>query len=263
MGRRLIVAATMALAAVPAVVTAPMTAVAAEACTPSITMGQPFQDPGGFVVFPASFTLCENSKVTVKFRDRDDADGWANGAVTRPAGSGSTYAGVCDPDGTEHRWVAYATVKTPTGGTVLAQSAKAYVRSSAVSGDCAPYPPVGACTPSLSMSTPFQDSAGYVFFPTVYGACETSRILIKPRDRDVPSPPVLFTAGVSPYVVGAGTTGRRYAAICNPDSAAHRYAAYSTMKTPDGGTLILRTDDSYFTSTPVSTCGPFTPPSDF
>jgi len=263
MRTRLIAAAALALATAPVVVAAAPTAEAAEVCTPSVTMKQPFQDPGGFVVFPASFTLCESSKVTVKFRDRDSTDGWGATAGTHPAGSSSTYAGVCNPDGTEHRWVAYATVKTATGGTVLAQSAKAYIYSSAVSGNCAPYPPVGPCTPSLSMGTPFQDNAGYVFVPINYGACDTSRILIKPRDRDVAVPPVLHTAGVSPHFVGAGTTGTRYAAVCNPDGAAHRYAAYSTMKSRDGGTLILKTDEIYFKSTPVSTCGVFSPPPDF
>ena len=119
------------------------------------------------------------------------------GAAARhaPCGTGSTYAGVCHPDGQEHRWVAYATVKTATGGTVLAESAKGYIFSSAVNGNCAPYPPVGPCTPSLAMEKPFQDSSGYVFFPTQYAACETARVLIKARDRDGGEFPAVYSAG--------------------------------------------------------------------
>ena len=54
MRTRLIAAAALAVATAPVVVAAAPTAEAAEVCTPSVTMKQPFQDPGGFVVFPAS-----------------------------------------------------------------------------------------------------------------------------------------------------------------------------------------------------------------
>ena len=113
------------------------------------------------------------------------------------------------------------------------------------------------------MEKPFQDSSGYVYFPTQYAACETARLLIKARDRDGGEFPTVYSAGTGPYRVGAGTSGRRYTARCNPDGLAHRYAAYANMKTPDGGTLILKTDEVYFKSTPVSSCGPFNPPADF
>jgi hypothetical protein len=42
-----------------------------------------------------------------------------------------------------------------------------------------------------------------------------------------------------------------------PDGVAHRYVAYATMKTPDDTTIIVRSDDVYVTSTPVSACGPW------
>lgn len=145
MRTRLIAAAAVALAGAPvAVAAAPaaQAAQAAEACTPSITMSKPFQDPGGFVVFPAVYTTCESTRVTVKFRDRDTASGWGGGYTTGPAGSSvTTYAGTCHPDGLAHRWVAYATLKTPKGGQLIAQTTKVYFKSKPVTGNCEDWNP--------------------------------------------------------------------------------------------------------------------------
>ena len=146
MRTRLIAAAALALATAPVVVAAAPAATAAEPCTPTITMNKPFQDPGGMVVFPATFSICDQSRVTIKMRDRDDTSGgWGAGAGTWPAGtSTTTWSALCHPDGKAHRWVAYATVKTPKGGTLLAQSAKVYFKSKPVTGNCAPWFPPAA-----------------------------------------------------------------------------------------------------------------------
>ena len=144
MRTRLIAAAALALTATPVGVAAAPAALAAEPCTPSITIGKPFQDPGGFVAFPASYSVCDSTRVTIKFRDRDTDSGWGGGYGTAPAGSsGTTYAGTCYPDGQAHRWVAYATLKTPTGGQLIAQTAKVYFKSKPVTGNCAPWYPPG------------------------------------------------------------------------------------------------------------------------
>jgi hypothetical protein len=141
----LIAVAALSLAAAPAVLAAAPAAEAAESCTPSIAMGRPFQDPGGFVVFPANYSVCDATLVKIKFRDRDTDTGWGGGSGTAPAGtSGTTYVATCHPDGQAHRWVAYATLKTPRGGTLLAQTAKVYFKSQPVSPNCAPWtPPAG------------------------------------------------------------------------------------------------------------------------
>jgi hypothetical protein len=148
--RTRLIAATLALAATPvgvavSVAAAPA-ATAAEACTPTITMNKPFQDAGGMAVFQATFSVCDQSRVTIKVRDRDDPNGgWGAGSGTWPAGtSTTTWTSVCNPDGKAHRWVAYATIKTPTGGTLLAQTAKVYIKSKPVTGTCAPWFPPGA-----------------------------------------------------------------------------------------------------------------------
>ncbi|QIG43547.1 hypothetical protein G5V58_12955 [Nocardioides anomalus] len=141
MKRSLIAAVVVALATTPVVVSTAASAQAAEPCTPSIAMGKPFQDPGGFIVFPATYTTCETTRVTVKFRDRDvTPSGWAGSAGTGPAGSGTTYAGTCAPDGKAHRWVGYATLKTPTG-TLIAQTPKVYFKSAPVVRNCALWSP--------------------------------------------------------------------------------------------------------------------------
>jgi hypothetical protein len=139
---RLIAAAGLVLTATPVTVAAAPAAAAAEPCTPSITIGKPFQDPGGFVVFPATYAVCDSTRVTVKFRDRDTDSGWAGGYSTASAGSSATtHAGTCHPDGLAHRWVAYATLKTPKGGQLIAQTAKVYFKSKPVTGNCAPWDP--------------------------------------------------------------------------------------------------------------------------
>jgi hypothetical protein len=141
----LIAAAALSLAAAHVVLTAPPGAEAAEGCTPSIAMGKPFQDPGGFVVFPATYSVCDATLVRIKFRDRDTDTGWGSGSGVAAAGSSdSIYVATCDPDGQAHRWVAYATLKTPRGGTLLAQTAKVYLKSQPVSHNCPPWtPPAG------------------------------------------------------------------------------------------------------------------------
>ena len=142
MRTRLIAAAGLLLAAAPVGVAAAPAASAAEPCTPSISIAKPFQDPGGFVVFPASYSVCDSTRVTIKLRDRDSGDGWGGGYSTAPAGtSGTTYAGTCHPDGKTHRWVAYATLKVPKGGQLIAQTAKVYFKSKAVTGNCADWNP--------------------------------------------------------------------------------------------------------------------------
>lgn len=143
MSRRQITAAAMAVATVPLVVAAAPGAQAAEACVPTVTMDKPFQDVGGLVVFPASFTLCEGSRVTLKYRDRDDPAVAGSGYATYPAGPGMTWSGTCNPDSRQRRWVAYATVKTTTG-TLLVKSAKAYFKAAPITRNCAPWtPPAG------------------------------------------------------------------------------------------------------------------------
>ena len=142
MRTRLIAAAALAFATAPVLVGTAPTAEAAQACTPSLTMGKPFQDPGGFVVFPATYSVCDYTRVTIKFRDRDTDTGWAGGYITVPAGSsGTDYAGTCDPDGMAHRWVAYATLKVPQGGQLVAQTVKVFFKSKPVTGNCAPWDP--------------------------------------------------------------------------------------------------------------------------
>ena len=144
MTTRTIAAAALALAATPVGVAAAPAALAAEPCTPTITIGKPFQDPGGFVAFPASYSVCDSTRVTIKFRDRDTEFGWGGGYITVPAGSsGTDYAGTCYPDGQSHRWVAYATLKTPTGGHLIARTAKVYFKSKPVARNCAPWSPPG------------------------------------------------------------------------------------------------------------------------
>ncbi len=136
--RRLLAPTVVLVAALPAAGLAAPAADAAGTCTPSITMGKPYQDPGGMVFFPASYTLCESSRVAIKDRDRDVTPvswgGGSSGGV--PAGTGTTWVGTCAADGQPHRWVAYGTVKTNTGGTLLAQSAKVYFVSKAVKHNC-------------------------------------------------------------------------------------------------------------------------------
>jgi hypothetical protein len=142
MRTRLLAAVAIAFATAPVVVAAAPAAEAAEPCAPSVATLKPYQDPGGFVVFPASYAICDYTRVTVKFRDRDTTSGWAGGSSTMvgPA-AGTTYAGTCHPDGKVHRWVAYATLKVPQGGVLITQSAKVYFKSKAVSGNCAPWDP--------------------------------------------------------------------------------------------------------------------------
>jgi hypothetical protein len=118
------------------------TATAAEAtatCTPTITMGKPYQDVGGFVVFTASYTVCGTSRVTLKYRDRDNPTIAGSGSTGTSEPSGTTFAGTCYPDGQPHRWAAYATIKN--GPTLLVKSATVYLKAKAVKGNCAPWSP--------------------------------------------------------------------------------------------------------------------------
>ena len=249
---RMIAAAALALAVAPVAVVAAPSAEAA-ACSPSITMDKPFQDPGGFVVFPASFSLCEDSKVTVKFSDRDAPDVAGSGSSVRPAGPGSTYSGTCSPDGDQHRWVAYATVKTATGGTLLAQTPKVYFTSKPVFRNCAPYPPE-PCTPTISSGQPFQDASGFVTFSASFTLCQQSLVSIKFRDRDTTNG---WGGGSGTEPFGPGST---YAGNCHPDGKAHRWVAYATVKTQTGGILLAQSDKVYFNAQPVTSCGTWTPP---
>ena len=91
-------AVALAFATAPVVVAAAPAAEAAETCTPSVAMLKPFQDPGGFVIFPADYTVCDSTRITVKFRDRYTTDGWAGGSSTTggPA-AGTHYAGPATP----------------------------------------------------------------------------------------------------------------------------------------------------------------------
>jgi hypothetical protein len=139
--RRLICAGVGALA-LPMLATTASTATAAEAtatCTPTITMGKPYQDVGGFVVFTASYTVCGTSRVTLKYRDRDNPTIAGSGSTGTSEPSGTTFAGTCYPDGQPHRWAAYATIKN--GPTLLVKSATVYLKAKAVKGNCAPWSP--------------------------------------------------------------------------------------------------------------------------
>jgi hypothetical protein len=139
---RLIASAALTLVALPTLVITPAAtaAVNSAACTPTISMNKPFQDAGGFVVFPADYRLCDTSRVTMKFRDRDDPAVAGGGSITVGTSSGTTYSGTCIPDGKVHRWAAYATIKTTTG-TLLVKSATVYFKSTAVKRNCAPWNP--------------------------------------------------------------------------------------------------------------------------
>lgn len=148
MSTRLIAAAALVLS-VAAPLAAASPAAAAEPCTPSISMGKPFQDGKGFVTFPATYSVCDATMVKIKIRDRDQVPvSWGGGGGTAPAGSSATtYSATCHPDGKAHRWVAYATLKTPQGpggGQLIAQTAKVYFKSAPVTGNCGTWtPPTG------------------------------------------------------------------------------------------------------------------------
>jgi hypothetical protein len=112
---------------------------AAQACTPSVSVRKPVQDATGWVTFAADFSVCETTRIKVKYRDRDTTDGWRMGAVTYPGGSTNTlFAGECLPDGREHRWVAYATLKVD--GVLIAQTTKVYFKASPVT-NCGTWSP--------------------------------------------------------------------------------------------------------------------------
>ncbi len=148
MSTRLIAAAALALSvAAPVIATAP--AAAAGSCTPSISMGKPFQDAKGFINFSATYSVCDATFVKIKIRDRDQVPvSWGGGGGTAAAGtSATTYSAICHPDGLAHRWVAYATLKTPQGpggGQLIAQTAKVYFKSTPVTRNCGTWePPTG------------------------------------------------------------------------------------------------------------------------
>jgi hypothetical protein len=89
------------------------------------------------VNWTAYYTACEDSQLRIKYRDRDVAGAaWLGGGGLAPAGSGYQTSGYCKPDGQPHRWVGYATLKTATGGIVLAKTPKVYFKATAVTGDC-------------------------------------------------------------------------------------------------------------------------------
>jgi CBS domain-containing protein len=140
-----IAAAALSLAAAHVVLAARPGAEAAEGCTPSIAMGKPFQDPGGFVVFPATYSVCDATLVRIKFRDRDTDTGWGSGSGVASAGSSdSIYVATCDPDGQAHRWVAYATLKTPRGRHAPRADRQDLREVASVSHNCPPWtPPAG------------------------------------------------------------------------------------------------------------------------
>jgi hypothetical protein len=128
MTARLIATAVLALSTAPLVVAATPAAQAAEACTPVVSVRTPTQDASGFVTFAADFSVCQTTRIKVKYRDRNTTDGWLMGAVTYPGGSTNTLStGECRPDGREHRWVAYATLKVD--GNLIAQTAKVYFKA--------------------------------------------------------------------------------------------------------------------------------------
>jgi hypothetical protein len=256
--RRLLVSALLTLATVPVAALAAPSAADAADCTPTITMGAAFQDAAGVITFPASYSLCASSRVAIKYRDRDVSPAsWGEGINSSvPAGQGTTFAGTCIPDGQTHRMVGYATIKTPTGGTILAESPKVYYVSTAVTSCSVP----PDCTPSLTMDKTSQDSSGYMIFQAQFKSCENSRIRIKWVDRDGINPPVSSAAGLSPYAASPDSSGQIDNGLCVPDGVAHRYRAYALMKTPDNVTIILQSADIYLKSTPVTACGPWRRP---
>ena len=131
MRTRLVAAAALILSTAPVVVAAAPAAQAAEACTPSVSVRMPVQDATGWVTFAADFSVCETTRIKVKYRDRDDPTGWRFGAATYPGDSTNTVlAGECLPDGQSHRWVAYATLKVR--GVLIAQTAKVYFKAAPV-----------------------------------------------------------------------------------------------------------------------------------
>jgi hypothetical protein len=140
---RRVIAAAVALTASTLAVSAPA-ALAADGtatCTPSITMPKPFQDPTGWVVMPANYSVCTTTLVKIKSRMVGGPPGWGGDAVSFPAGSsGTRYAAVCYPDGKLHKWVAYATLKTPQG-VLIAKSAKVWIKSKPVTYNCEPWSP--------------------------------------------------------------------------------------------------------------------------
>ena len=100
-------------------------------------MGKPVQSNVGVVSWTAYYTACADSQLRIKYRDRDVAgSSWLGGSGLAETGSGYQISGHCRPDGQLHRWVGYATLKTPTGGIVLAQTPKVYFKATAVTGSC-------------------------------------------------------------------------------------------------------------------------------
>ena len=129
---RLVAAAALTLSSAPVVVAAAPAGHAAEACTPSVSVRKPSQDASGFVTFASPISLSARPRGSrSKYRDRDADDGWRMGAVTYPGGSTNTlFAGECLPDGQEHRWVAYATLKVD--GVLIARTTNVYYKAAPV-----------------------------------------------------------------------------------------------------------------------------------
>ena len=86
--------------------------------------------------FAADFSVCETTRVKVKYKERGATNGWRF-SPQRPNPGGNTNvvtAFDCKPDGQEHKWVAYATMKlagATTEGPFL-QSAKVYFKAKPV-----------------------------------------------------------------------------------------------------------------------------------
>jgi hypothetical protein len=129
-----LIAASLALSVVPALVTAAPTAAAAEPCSPTVISLKPHVDEGA-IDFPVTFTVCDfSTEVTIKYRDRDADTSWAKfRSRGMQPGTYDWSASVRPQDGQAHRWVSYATLKTVNGdGTVLAKSARVYFKSPAI-----------------------------------------------------------------------------------------------------------------------------------
>ena len=151
MRTRLIVAAAMVLGAAPVVVAAASAAQSSapaaqsvDDCTPTLSVRKPELEASGHVTFAADFSVCETTRIKVKYKERGTTNGWLNGHATYPGGStNSVFAGECLPDGQVHKWVAYATMKlagAATEGPFL-QTAKVYFKATPVTS-CGTWDPL-------------------------------------------------------------------------------------------------------------------------
>jgi hypothetical protein len=131
--------AALPIAAAGQVVSAPA---ASAACTPSISMGKPVQDPHGWPVWTIDYTTCDEPLlITLKHRLKDDPDKniWYNKSFfTADANSSGQWVTrkFCIPDGLSHRYLSIATLRTLDKTTLVAKTPRVFVKLKPTT-DCA------------------------------------------------------------------------------------------------------------------------------